>query len=241
MPTQAPAPAVYVDAALEQLPDTDPGPPLAVVISVNRAYPDPLVEQSRTYHVSGIVRNDGSEHYALSALHVTFFNADGFRGSYRRFPGRGRTGGEWIWQGRTEADLSCLLLAPGEECPFEVEITAQDMASFMIHPDASTTGRESAPLQASGLRLTRDGTEYVTISGRVVNTHPFMVKNVILSGALLDAADEMVSLGSTYVIEEDIKPGQSLDFEIRIHDSTYSVETPFVSYRVYAQAERDWD
>jgi hypothetical protein len=115
------------------------------------------------------------------------------------------------------------------------------MASFLIHPDASATERESAPLAASGLRLARDGTEYVTVSGRVTNTHSFKVKNVILSGVLLDAAGEIVSLGSTYLIEEDVEPGQVVDFGIRIHDPTYSVKTPFFSYRVYAQAERDWN
>jgi hypothetical protein len=232
---------VYVDSDLEQRPDIDPGPPLAVEVSANRAYPDALVEQSRRYLVSGIVRNEGSEHYALSALHVTFFDAEGFRGSYRRFPGPHNMGGEWIWHGKTEADLACLLLAPGEVCPFIVEITAQDMASFLIHPDARGAERQSAPLEAGGLRLARDGTEYVTISGQVTNTHSTKIKNVILSGVLLDAAGEIVSLGSTYLIEEDIEPGQTVDFEIRTHDSAHSVGTPFTDYRVYAQAERNWD
>jgi hypothetical protein len=241
VPTPAPAQALYLDSALEQLPDKDPGPPLTVEVSANRAYPDPLVEQSRLYHVSGIVRNDGSEQVALSALHITFFDADGFRGSYRRFPGPYHMGGEWIWHGRTEADVACLLLAPGESCPFVVDITAQNMASFVIHPDASATERQSAPLEASGLRLARDVTEYVTLSGRVSNTHPFKVKNVMVSGVLLDSADEIVSLGSRYLIGQDIEPGQSVEFEIRIHDSTYRMGTSFVDYRVYAQAERDWD
>jgi hypothetical protein len=231
----------YASPGLEQLPDSDPGPPFTVEVSANRAYPDPLVEQSRRYLVSGIVRNDSSEHYALSALHVTFFDADGFRGSYRRFPGPYNMGGEWIWHGRTEADVPCLLLAPGEACPFVVDITAQNMASFVIHPDASVTERRAAPLEASGLRLARDGTQYVMVSGQVTNTHLFKVKNVALSGVLLDAAGEIVSLGSSYLLKEDIEPGQVVDFTIRIHESAYAAGTPFVNYRVYAQAERDWD
>jgi hypothetical protein len=122
-----------------------------------------------------------------------------------------------------------------------VQITAQDMASFLIHPDARATDRQSAPLEASGLRLARDGTAYVTISGQVENAHLFKVKNVVLSGVLVDAAGEIVSLGSTYLIEEDVEPGQVVDFEIRIHDPMYSARTTFVGYQVYAQAERDWD
>lgn len=239
VPTRVPAQAVYVSPALEERPDTDPGPPLVVEVSANRAYPDPLVAKSQHYLVSGVVRNEGSENYALSALHVTFFDAEGFRGSYRRFPGPYNMGGEWIWHGRTEADVACLLLAPGEECPFIVEITAQDMASVLIHPDASATERQSVPLEAGGLRLACDGTRYVTLSGQVVNTYPFSIQNVALSGVLLDAAGEIVSLGSAYVVGAGIEPGQAVDFEIRIQDSAYSVGTPFASYRVYAQAERD--
>jgi hypothetical protein len=238
LPARAPAEAVYVSPALEQRSDTDPGPPLKVEVSANRAYPDPLVEKSLTYLVSGIVRNDGSQHYALSALHVTFFDAEGFRGSYRRFPGPGNMGGEWIWHGRTEADMGCLLVAPGEECPFVVEISAQDMASFLIHPDASATERHSASLVTSALALARDSTEYVRITGQVRNDQPFSVKNVALSGVLLDAQGEIVGLGSSHLVAEDIHPGQSLGFEIRVRDSAQSVGTSFSGYRVYAQAER---
>jgi hypothetical protein len=235
------APASYDSPGLVQLPDNDPGPPLTVEVSANRAYPDPLVEQSRTYQVSGIVRNDGSAHYALSALHVTFFDAEGFRGSYRRFPGPGRMGGEWLWHGRTEANVPCLLLAPGEECPFDVEITAQDMASFLIHSDASATERQSVPLEADGLRLSRDSTGYVQIAGQVRNDQPFRIKNVVLSGVLLDDKGEMVSLGSTYLLQEDIGPGQIVEFDIRVEDPMNRLGVPFTDYRVYAQAERDWD
>jgi hypothetical protein len=232
--------AIYESPALEPVSDTDPGPPFAVEVSANRAYPDPLVEEGRRYLVSGIVRNEGSETYSLSTLHVTFFNADGFRGSYRRFPGPHNMGGEWIWQGRTEAGLPCLVLAPGQECPFIVEIAAQDMASFLIHPDANVTERNAVSLPVGSLSLVRDGSQYVRIVGEVRNDQPSEVKNVALAGVLLDAQGEIVSLGSAYLaVAEGVAPGESVGFEIRIHDSMNRVETPFVSYRVYAQAERD--
>jgi hypothetical protein len=235
-----PAAAAYESPALDPVPDTDPGPPFAVEVSANRAYADPLVEQSRRYLVSGIVRNEGSETYSLSTLHVTFFNADGFRGSYRRFPGPYNMGGEWIWEGRTEAELPCLVLGPGQECPFIVEIAAQDMASFLIHPDATVAERSSVSLPVGSLSLVRDGSQYVRIVGQVRNDQSSTVKNVVLSGVLLDAQGEIVSLGSTYLaVAEGMEPGESVDFEIRIHDSAYSVQTPFVQFRVYTQAERD--
>jgi hypothetical protein len=236
--TPTPAAAAYESPALEQVADTDPGPPFAVEVSANRAYLDPLVEKSRRYLVTGIVRNKGSETYSLSALHVTFFNADGFRGSYRRFPGPYNMGGEWIWEGRTEADLPCLALGPGQECPFIVDITAQDMASFLIHPDANVTERSSVSLPVGSLSLVRDGTQYLRIRGQVRNDQRLAVKNVVLSGVLLDAQGEIVSLGSTYLgVAEGLQPGESASFEIRIQDSTYTVQAPLSTYRVYAQAE----
>jgi hypothetical protein len=200
-----------------------------------RAIQDPLVEQSRTYEVSGIVRNDGDQTYALSALNVTFFDAEGFRGSYYRFPGPGRKGGEWIWHGTTEADIPCLLLAPGEECPFRVQITAQDMASFLIHPDAVPTGRESAPLELGNVRASDEGTDYLRIRGTATNNNPVKVKNVVVSGVLRDGGGQIVSLGSTYVLQEDIEPGESVRFDLRIE------KEPYASYELHAQAERDWE
>ena len=223
----------WVSGMLEQIADTDPGPPLAIEVSANRAIQDPLVEQSQTYQVTGIVRNDGDQTYALSAIHVTFFDAEGFRGYIIKYPMV--PGAEWIWHGRTEADFACLLLAPDEECPFKVEITAQDMAAFLIHPDAVATGRESAPVELSDVRLIDEGTGYLRITGMASNSNPFQVQNVTVSGVLLDADGQIVSLGSTYVLEEDIEPGEGVPFELRVE-----VE-PYASYQLYAQAERDWN
>jgi len=44
----------------------------------------------------------------------------------------------------------------------------------------------------------------------------------------------MVSLGYTYVLMEGIEPGASVRFDLRVSDA------PHTGYRVYAQAERDW-
>jgi hypothetical protein len=219
--------------ALEQLPDNDPGPPLTVEVSANRATQDPLVEQSQTYLVTGIVRNDGDQVYAVSALQATFFDASGFRGTFQKYPGRG-TGGEWVWHGQTEADFAALLLAPGKEWPFSVEITAQDMASFVIHPDAVATGRESAPVALSDIVLVDEGAGYLRISGTATNDNAFAVQNVTVSSVLLDASGQIVSMGSTYVLQQDIGPGESVTFEVRVE------EEPYADYRLYVQAERDW-
>jgi LysM repeat protein len=217
--------------ALERLPDTDPGPPFTIEISANRATQDPLVEKSRQYLVTGIVRNTGDRTYAVSAIDVTFYDAGGFRGSFRKYPLV--PGGEWLWHGKTEAEFPCLLLAPGEGCPFLVEITAQDMASFLIHPNAIPTERKSARLEPGNVRVVEDGTGYVRISGTATNSSSYKVKNVTVAGVLLDAKDEIVSLGATYVLQENIEPGASVSFDLRIK------KKPYTRYSLYAQAEQD--
>jgi LysM repeat protein len=220
---------------LEQMPDTNPGPPFTVEISANYAVQDPLVEKSRTYVVTGIVRNDGDETYAVSDITVTFYDADGFRGTFSPAIRDGKlVGGEWHWHGEVQAEFAALLLAPGEVWPFRIQITAQDMASFLIHADAAPTGREPAQVELSGVRLVDEGTGYLRISGIATNASPFKAKNLTVSGVLLDASGQIVSLGSTYVLDEGIEPAASVPFDLRIE------KTPYASYQLYAQAEHDW-
>jgi LysM repeat protein len=221
--------------ALEELEDTDPGPPLTIEVSANRATQDPLVEQSQQYLVTGVVRNGGEETYAVSSILATFFDAKGFRGTIDRQVRDGQVvSTEWNWHGQTEAEFAALLLAPGEEWPFSVEITAQDMASFLLHPDAVATERESAPVVLSGVQVVDEGTGYLRISGTATNANAFAIKNVTATGVLLDANGQIVSLGSTYVLDEDIAPGESVRFDVRV------AKEPYVGYELYAQAERDW-
>jgi LysM repeat protein len=236
VPAATTAVAAAPEWALEWLPDTDPGPPFTIEVSANRASQDPLVEKSRTYLVTGIVRNDGDRTYAVSGIGVTFFDAEGFRGTFDPAIRDGEiVGGEWNWHGQTEAEFAALLLAPGAEWPFSVEITAQDMASFTIHPDAVATGRESAQVELSGVQVTDEGTGYLHISGTATNVNAFEIKNVTVSGVLLDGSGQIVSSGSVYVLQEDIEPGDSVRFEVRAEKRSCA------DYQLYTQAERDWE
>jgi LysM repeat protein len=220
---------------LEQIADTNPGPPFTVEISANYATQDAVVEKSRTYMVTGIVRNDGDETYTVSDILVTFYDADGFRGTFSPAIRDGKlVGGEWHWHAETAAEFAALLLAPGEEWPFSVEITAQDMASFLIHPDAAPTGREPAQVELGDVRLVDEGAGYLRISGTATNASAFKATNLTVSGVLLDASGQIVSLGSTYVLEQGIEPGASVAFDLRIE------KTPYATYQLYVQAEHDW-
>ena len=233
--TRTPEPAATPAPALVQIENTNPGPPIAVMVSANRAVQDPLVEKSRTYKVTGLVRNDGDRTYAVSTIHITFYDAEGFRGTFVPAIRDGKlVGGEWHWHGAREIEFAALLLAPGEAWPFSVEITAQDMASFLIQPDAVPTDREAAAVELRDVRLIDQGTGFLRITGAAANGSPFKAKNVTVSGVLIDSTGQMVSVGSTYVMEEDIEPGQTVRFDMRIE------KEPYTGYQLYAQAERDW-
>jgi len=191
--------------------DTDPGPPFTILVSANRA------GENSTYKVTGIVRNDSSETYEAIGVNATFYDDQGFR------------------HGPLYADVGCLLLGPGEECPFGVELAARKVVSFLLHPEGRSTGRQSASVVLSNLSLSYDGLGSVRITGIAINRNEFKVKNVVIAGVLKDASHQIVSLGSTYVLQEDITPGAWVRFDLRIK------REPFYRYWMYAQAERDWE
>ena len=62
-----------------------------------------------------------------------------------------------------------------------------------------------------------------------------MAKNVIVSGPLLNADGQIVSIGSTFGLEDDIAPGAAVRFDLRV------AREPYTIYRLYAQTERNWD
>ncbi len=224
-----------IQPALAQVPDTDPGPPLTIEVTTNYAVSNPDFEGGWIYNVAGLVHNPSDETYAVTAVHVTFYDAEGFKGAFYPFPsrgGRGRPGGEWIWHGRTEADVGCMVIAPGGSCPFSVRIAAQNMASFLVHPDAEITmWREPASVTLRDVQVFDDGAGSVRISGTAANDNGFPVKNVVIAGFLLDANGQRVSMGEVYVLHIDA--GASAPFDLWI------AKQPFVDYELYVQAEQD--
>jgi hypothetical protein len=115
------------------------------------------------------------------------------------------------------------------------EITAQNMAAFLVHPDAVATGRESVPVTLNDVGLSYDGPNIVRITGTASNPSPFQIKNVVVSGVLLDGEGRIVRAGAAYVLQEDIGSGASVPFDVRIRYEDFG------TYRLYAQAERDWE
>ena len=220
--------------ALTWIPDTDPGPPLSIDITTNYATPNPNLEGGQIYKIAGVVRNSTTETYAVTAIHVTFYDAEGFRGAFYPFPsrgGRGRPSGEYIWHGAMEADFTCNLLAPGQACPFTAEIAAQDMGSFLVHVDAGVAEwHEAVQVTLSDTQVTDTGASYIRIEGTVINPNPFDVKNISISGVLLDESEQTVSMGSGIVAY--LAAETSAHFEVHIAKQSYH------HYKLYVQAEQ---
>jgi len=206
-PTRGPAPT----PALAQRADTDPAPPFAVQISANRVLPDSV------WLVSGWLRNDGEQAYEAIALKATFYDDEGFR------------------HGPLDVRVPCSLLAPGEACPFAIEAAVRRPISFLLHPEGRPTQRESTAVEVRGARLIADGLTSLRVSGTLINRNPFKVKNPVIAATLHDAGEQIVSLDWTYVLREDIQPGEAVPFDLRVEAA------PYTSYQLYAQAERDWE
>ncbi len=230
-------PATQTQGALVQKTDTDPGPPLTVEMTTNTAESNPLLEGSLIYRVAGFVHNPTAETYQVTAVHVTFFDADGFRGAFYAFPrtgGRGRPGGEWIAHGATEAQISCTVLGPGESCPFVAEIAGQDMASFLVHPDAQVAEwHESVGVTLSDSKIAGTGTNYVRVSGVATNPNSYALKNVVISALLLDDSGQTLSMGTGVI--PALEAGASANFEVYVEKKAYT------SYQLHARAEQAVD
>jgi hypothetical protein len=219
--------------ALEQKLDTDPGPPLTIQITTNTSEANPLLEGGSIYRVGGFVYNPTDETYQVTAVHVTFFDASGFRGAFYAFPRKAgeRPGGEWIAHGAVEAQVSCEVLGPGESCPFVAEIAGQDMASFLVHPDAKVAEwHESVGVTLSNTKISDTGTSYVRVSGTATNPYVYAVKNVIISALLLDDSGQTMSMGTGVVTS--LAAGASTNFEIYVEKKAYT------SYELHARAEQ---
>ena len=120
--------------------------------------------------------------------------------------------------------LGWRLFKPAGLEPVQTRKVLTSLVYYLLLPALVLSVLWSAPL----------GLDSVRIVGTVTNEQPFKLKNPIVIGVLLDASGQMVSLGYTYVTVEDIEPGASVPFDLRVETR------PYVRYTMYAQAERDW-
>ena len=208
-PASAPVTSGGVDVTLERIPDTDPGPPVAILVDTIR------IQEDGKYKVTGRVRNDGSETYEGVGVH----------GSFRDETGMGH--------GPVDVYSPCPFLEPGAVCPFSLEIYSRDYVAYHLHPlGQPVVYRQPAPIALSGLAAFNDGVGNVRITGTATNGNAFVVRDPTIAGTLVDPSGRIVSVGSTSVLG-DVAPGASVSFDVRVKYAPYS------TYKLYAQATRN--
>lgn len=204
MPTPlVPAAAPVV---LTPIPDTDPAPPLTVLVHTIR------VEDNSHTRLTGVVRNDGAETYEGVGIHASFIRQDG-----RGF-------------GPIEVYCPCLFVEPRATCPFVLDAAAADFIAYRLHVQGHPLhAGQPASVAVRVSEVSRDAIGNVRITGVVVNEHPFNVRDVNVIGALLDPNDQVVSAGWTFVASE-LAAGGSASFVLRV------AYRPYARYEVFSQA-----
>jgi hypothetical protein len=221
---------------LERIPDTDPAPPLTILVSAVQ------IKENGYYKLTGTVRNDSSDTYGGVGVVATFYEADPPPCSEGQVTRRGPGGSEEIitveicdynWHGPVKAYAACMLLEPGAECPFSLEIYPEDYVSYLLHPEgAPVQYRQPAPLGLSNLNVHNNGLGYVRITGTATNANAFSVWDAHIAGTLMNSAGQIVSVGSI-VVPGEIAPGASVVFDMRIE------YTPYATYELHAQATQN--
>ncbi|MFN2283780.1 MAG: FxLYD domain-containing protein [Anaerolineae bacterium] len=206
LPAMPKSPGVVASGVLTLLDDPNYAPPLSIHVSANQAL------EGYRYRVSGVLRNDAAENYAALGVVATFFTDDGSR------------------YGPIKADVTCLLLAPGDACPFVIEAISKNLVSVILHPEGAPTDRGAAPLTVSATGRYQDAVGYVHLTGWVRNPNAYTVKNVTVNGALLNVQGEIVSTGMA-VLVDSIAPTTSATFDVAIK------YVPYANYRLYVQGE----
>jgi hypothetical protein len=205
----APPASGVVEIELERLPNNDPGPPFTILVDTLR------IREDGRYEVLGRVRNDGDQIYEGISVRASFLDDKG--GGY----------------GPVDVYAPCPFLEPGAECPFSLQMYARPYVAYRLHANGTpVVYRQPASLVLSGLSVFRDGIGNVRITGTATNGNAFTVRNPTIAVALIDADGDIVSVGSSIVLEE-VAPGASVPFDVRVEYQ------PYAWYELYVQATRD--
>jgi hypothetical protein len=210
----APLPPAAQPVELTRLEDVDPGPPLAIEVSTLG------IKANGAYKLTGTVRNDSAD-----GNHPQVYGGVGVLATfYTGAPPPNH-------HGPVEVYAACSLLAPGEECPFSLEIYPRDYLSYLLHPKGAPVSYQPASLVLGKLSARHDNFGYVHIAGTATNGNPFAVRDAYIYGTLKDAGGQIVSVGMT-LAQGEIAPGTGVTFDLRIEGA------PYVRYEVRAQAMR---
>ncbi len=193
---------------LTRIPDTDPAPPLTILVHT-------VVAQDNGYtRLTGLVRNDAAETYEGVGVRASFVDRDG----------RGH--------GPVEVYVPCPYLASGEACAFVLDVYGTDMVAYRLHPQGHPiVYGQAAAVSVRALSVSTDGVGNARITGIATNGNPFPVRSVIVVGTLLDRSG-LVASTDWDLVAGDLAPGASAPFDVRIE------YRPYASYTLLGQATR---
>jgi hypothetical protein len=232
--------AATTSVDLPRIPESGPRPPFTISVDAMR------VADDGTIKVTGTVRNDGSETYEGVKVWATFYTQvmeDPDEKVRQGPPGKPGKGGQEQVQEESSGpaeevlrpygpvDVTCAspFLEPGAECPFSLEIYSRDYVAYHLGATGEPVEyRQPAAVTLSDVSVTRDAIGNVRFTGLAVNENGFVVQNPVVTGTLVDANGQIVSVASTRILGE-IAPGGSEPFDLRV------AYEPYATYQVYGQ------
>ena len=186
--------------------DTDPAPPFTILVSSVQ-----LVDSGTKVQVIGSIRNDVSEIYSGINIIGTFFDTKGIR----HHP--------------PYVECACVLLSPGESCPFIFDIYVRDYTAYKLHPEGAPVQYvQPLALVTDRVSASNDGIGNVRFTGVVRNPNAVTAYRVLVTVKLVDAGGQVVSLDSVAILG-DIAPGAEAPFEVRVKYA------PYARYQLSAQ------
>ena len=85
------------------------------------------------------------------------------------------------------------------------------------------------PVELRGVRRYQDALGYVHITGTVYNPNPVTVRDVTITGVLIDQLGEIVNVGVDLLVQP-LESGASAPFEVLVR------QAPYVRYELFVQA-----
>ncbi len=205
-PTFPKVPQIIATGALSLVPNVDPGPPLSVEISANHLL------DGNMHRVSGTIHNDSDETYTGLGVIATFFMDNGKR------------------YGPVDANVKCLLLAPGASCPFIVQATSKNLAEVILHVTGYTTPRTPLSPEFWGVHYSINSIGYVHVTGTVHNQYAIPARHLTVVGSLINAQGAIVNVNATILLDA-LPPGGTSSFDIHLKYA------PFRTINITTQAE----
>jgi len=127
------------------------------------------------------------------------------------------------------------ILRPGETWAFECDSHLEGVAaSCKAFAFAERTTEEPVDLRLSHVRVTRNPSDYLDVTGTLTSYEAGPVEDPWIKASFKDSAGRVIGYADDWLYGTRVNPGQSLTFELH----TWDWVDAYTSYSVVAQADR---